>query len=189
MCSTTEAATGRRAVDPFRQVARKLGVRIAGSAAFDPEARSDAALADRVARSGRAGRRARRRRLRGAPGWSRPSARGSGTAPRSWSATRSPSTRRTSSATDRTGRARHLRRHGRRAAHRAPAYRRGPARSLRDVGVDRRRRARGRAGDGARAAAIARSDGTRASVLARLQRQQRARTASSAASGSTATAT
>ena len=26
--------------DPFRQVARKLGVRIAGSATFDPEARS-----------------------------------------------------------------------------------------------------------------------------------------------------
>ena len=41
--------------DPFRQVARKLGVRIAGSATFDPEARSVAALADRVERSGAQG--------------------------------------------------------------------------------------------------------------------------------------
>jgi branched-chain amino acid transport system substrate-binding protein len=38
--------------DPFRYAARKLGVDVTGSAAFDPEAKSYAALADAVARSG-----------------------------------------------------------------------------------------------------------------------------------------
>jgi ABC-type branched-subunit amino acid transport system substrate-binding protein len=38
--------------DPFRRAAKKLGLAIAGSAAFDPAAKSYAALADRVARSG-----------------------------------------------------------------------------------------------------------------------------------------
>jgi ABC-type branched-subunit amino acid transport system substrate-binding protein/DNA-binding beta-propeller fold protein YncE len=38
--------------DPFQYAARRLGVRIAGAAAFDPEAKSYDALADRVARSG-----------------------------------------------------------------------------------------------------------------------------------------
>jgi branched-chain amino acid transport system substrate-binding protein len=38
--------------DPFRYAARKLGIRIAGSTAFDPEAKSYRALADEVARSG-----------------------------------------------------------------------------------------------------------------------------------------
>jgi ABC-type branched-subunit amino acid transport system substrate-binding protein len=49
--------------DPFRQVARKLGVRIAGTATLDPEAQSVAGLADRVARSGAQGV------LLGAPPW------------------------------------------------------------------------------------------------------------------------
>jgi len=38
--------------DPFRYAARKLGVDVTGSATFDPEAKSYAALADAVARSG-----------------------------------------------------------------------------------------------------------------------------------------
>jgi branched-chain amino acid transport system substrate-binding protein len=41
--------------DPFRQVARKLGVRIAGSATFDLEAPHAAALAEQIARSGAEG--------------------------------------------------------------------------------------------------------------------------------------
>ena len=41
--------------DPFRSAADKLGVRVAGSASFDPKAKSYAALADRVARSGAQG--------------------------------------------------------------------------------------------------------------------------------------
>jgi branched-chain amino acid transport system substrate-binding protein len=41
--------------DPFRYAARRLGVRIAGSAAFDPGAKSYDALADRIARSGAQG--------------------------------------------------------------------------------------------------------------------------------------
>ena len=89
--------------DPFRQVARKLGVRIAGAATFDPEARSVAALADRVERSGAQGVligahpfgasldlvKAVRARL--------------GTAPRSWSATPSRRSRRTRCSTRRSG--------------------------------------------------------------------------------------
>jgi ABC-type branched-subunit amino acid transport system substrate-binding protein len=39
-------------VDPFRQTARRVGVRIAGSATFSPEQRRFDALADRVARAG-----------------------------------------------------------------------------------------------------------------------------------------
>jgi ABC-type branched-subunit amino acid transport system substrate-binding protein/predicted Ser/Thr protein kinase len=39
-------------IDPFRYAARRLGVPIAGSAAFDPEAESFDEQADRVARSG-----------------------------------------------------------------------------------------------------------------------------------------
>jgi len=38
--------------DPFRRAARRLGLRVAGSRAFDPEARSYGALASSVARSG-----------------------------------------------------------------------------------------------------------------------------------------
>jgi ABC-type branched-subunit amino acid transport system substrate-binding protein/DNA-binding beta-propeller fold protein YncE len=38
--------------DPFRNAAKRLGVRIAGSATYDPQAESHAALLDRVARSG-----------------------------------------------------------------------------------------------------------------------------------------
>jgi ABC-type branched-subunit amino acid transport system substrate-binding protein/predicted Ser/Thr protein kinase len=41
--------------DPFRSAAGKLGVRVAGSARFDPQAKGYAALADRVARSGAQG--------------------------------------------------------------------------------------------------------------------------------------
>ena len=41
--------------DPFRRAARRLGIRVAGSQAFDPEAKSYDALADRVARSGAQG--------------------------------------------------------------------------------------------------------------------------------------
>jgi ABC-type branched-subunit amino acid transport system substrate-binding protein/streptogramin lyase len=41
--------------NPFRFAARKLGVDIAGSASFDPEAKSYAALADKVAGSGAQG--------------------------------------------------------------------------------------------------------------------------------------
>jgi ABC-type branched-subunit amino acid transport system substrate-binding protein/DNA-binding beta-propeller fold protein YncE len=41
--------------DPFRRAARRLGVGIAGSAPFDPEAKSYDALAQRVARSGAQG--------------------------------------------------------------------------------------------------------------------------------------
>jgi branched-chain amino acid transport system substrate-binding protein len=41
--------------DPFRQVARKLGVRIAGSATFDPDATHAVALAEQVKRSGAQG--------------------------------------------------------------------------------------------------------------------------------------
>ncbi len=43
---------GRLLIDPFRYAARRLDVPIAGSAAFDPEAASFDQLADRVARSG-----------------------------------------------------------------------------------------------------------------------------------------
>jgi branched-chain amino acid transport system substrate-binding protein len=38
--------------DSFRHAARRLGIRIAGETTYDPEARSFAAVADRVARSG-----------------------------------------------------------------------------------------------------------------------------------------
>ena len=38
--------------DPFRNAAKRLGVRIAGSATYDPRAESYAALVDRIARSG-----------------------------------------------------------------------------------------------------------------------------------------
>ena len=41
--------------EPFRVAARKLGVRVAGSGTFDPSAKSYAALAGRVARSGAEG--------------------------------------------------------------------------------------------------------------------------------------
>jgi ABC-type branched-subunit amino acid transport system substrate-binding protein len=41
--------------DPFRYAVRKLGVDIAGSASFDPLAKSYDALADRIARSGAQG--------------------------------------------------------------------------------------------------------------------------------------
>ena len=41
--------------DPFRQAARRLGVAIAGSATFDPDAKRYDALADRVERSGAEG--------------------------------------------------------------------------------------------------------------------------------------
>ena len=41
--------------DPFRRAARRLGVGIAGAATFDPEAKSFDALADTVARSGAEG--------------------------------------------------------------------------------------------------------------------------------------
>jgi branched-chain amino acid transport system substrate-binding protein len=41
--------------DPFRRAAGKLGVRVAGSASFDTQAQSYAALADRVASSGAQG--------------------------------------------------------------------------------------------------------------------------------------
>ena len=41
--------------DPFRRAARRLGIRVATSQAFDPEAKSYDALADRVARSGAQG--------------------------------------------------------------------------------------------------------------------------------------
>jgi branched-chain amino acid transport system substrate-binding protein len=41
--------------DPFSRAARRLGIAVAGSAAFDPEAKSHDALAERVARSGAQG--------------------------------------------------------------------------------------------------------------------------------------
>ena len=74
--------------DPFRQVARKLGVRIAGSATFDPWATTLlVALAEQVERSGAQGVQIG---SHPSPEWascSRPSAPGSGTDSRSWSAT------------------------------------------------------------------------------------------------------
>ena len=51
-CSTTATSGSTLLADPFRNAAKRLGVRIAGSATYDPRAESYAALVDRVARSG-----------------------------------------------------------------------------------------------------------------------------------------
>ena len=48
-CSTTDDFWQDLLADPFRNAAKRLGVRIAGSATYDPAAESYAAIVDRVA--------------------------------------------------------------------------------------------------------------------------------------------